>query len=139
MQKDEHLAKLLNQLKAPHKAIHQSASKIKATYMAFDISLAALLAKRWIDHLEWIKELGTSIVTNTPFKGGVDHQKCTFGKWYASYKATNPEFKKLLSQWDSPHKLLHSSAGKIVKAMEQEKQNLIWKKSCHKLAGIFCF
>ena len=127
MQKDEHLAKLLNQLKAPHKAIHQSAIKIKGAYVAFDTSLDALLAERWIDHLEWIEKLGTSVLTNTPFKGGIDHNKCAFGRWYASYKATNPEFEKLLNQWDSPHKTLHNSAGKIVKAMEQENIDLAKK------------
>ena len=131
MQKDKQLAQLLNKVKAPHEAIHQSAVKIKKTYVAFDVSVDAMLAERWIDHLAWMTDLSTSLLTNTPFKGVVDHRQCAFGKWYAGYKATDPEFGSFLKQWDTPHKTLHISAGNIVKEMEQGNLDLA-KQIFHK-------
>lgn len=124
MQTDEKIAALLDKIKDPHEKLHKSAIKIKETYVAFDISLDAMLAGRWIDHLTWIKDLSTSLLTQTSFKGGVDSHNCTFGKWYYAYKATDPDLESLLKQWESPHDTLHLSAGKIVKEMANGNSDL---------------
>jgi methyl-accepting chemotaxis protein len=130
MQEDQKLAQLLKKIQAPHEKFHTSAGKIKEIYVAFDVSLDALLAERWIDHLAWMKDLSNSLLTNTPFKGIVDPSQCAFGKWYGAYKATDPEFETLLKQWDAPHKTLHISAGRIVKEMKQG--NLYLAKEIYK-------
>jgi methyl-accepting chemotaxis protein len=119
MQKDKHLAGLITRVKIPHEKLHQSAAKIKVNYVAFDITLDSMLAERWIDHLVWIENLSSSLLTRTPFKGGVDAHQCAFGKWYYAHKASDPDLENLLNQWESPHDKLHISAGRIVKQMEQ--------------------
>ena len=109
-QNNTQFAALLNKIKDPHEQLHQSAIKIKEAYVPFDASLDAMLAERWIDHLAWIKNLSTSLLTQTPFKGGVDSHKCAFGKWYYAYTAADPDLESLLKQWESPHDKLHISA-----------------------------
>jgi methyl-accepting chemotaxis protein len=47
------------------------------------------LMKKEIDHLTWIKNLSTSLLTQMPFKGGVDSHKCAFGKWYYAQKSSD--------------------------------------------------
>jgi methyl-accepting chemotaxis protein len=118
MQNNPQFAELLNKIKAPHEQLHLSALKIKKAYVPFDASLDAMLAERWIDHLAWIKNLSTSLLTQTPFTGGVDSRTCAFGKWYYGYTAGEPALTSLLKQWESPHDKLHISAGKIVQEME---------------------
>ncbi len=108
---------LIEQIKEPHARLHQSATDISAIYIDFDTTLNMLLASRWIDHLNWIKNLSNSILTGSQFTGGLDPHKCAFGKWFYSYKAENPAFAALLSKWEEPHKNLHNSANEIVQAM----------------------
>jgi len=116
-EEDKEFAGLLEELKEPHSRLHESAIQIGETYVAFDTSLDAMLAGRWIDHLVWIKNLNNSMLTGVEFKGGLDPQKCAFGKWYYEYNASDPVFGELLKEWEAPHTELHQSAGKIVVAM----------------------
>ena len=111
---DPEVAELLQKIKGPHDRLHASAARIKETFVPFDSTLKALLAEKWIEHLMWIKELNLSIMNGTPFTGATDPDQCAFGKWYASYDAESPEFKKLLQAWGKPHATLHQSAEKIV-------------------------
>ena len=114
--KGPQLASLLENIEEPHHRLHQSAVHIGEEYIDFDVALSGLLSARWIDHLDWIKDLSSSILTKKAFTGGVDPHQCAFGKWYYSYQASNPEFGSLLSEWEAPHAKLHVSADKIVQA-----------------------
>lgn len=116
---NKELGSLLETVKEPHRRLHQSAIKIKNTYVAFNSSLDGILADRWIDHLLWIKHLSQSIMTGDEFTGGLDPKACAFGKWYYSYKAMDPEFAELLKGWERPHAQLHRSAEKIVSYLER--------------------
>lgn len=116
MQDDPELATLVENIKDPHKRLHESAIKIDNTYVDFDPDLLDLLAARWIDHLNWNKALANSLLTESSFKGGVDPHKCAFGQWFYSYKPNNPEFAALLQKWEKPHSALHETAKKIVEA-----------------------
>ncbi len=111
---------LIEAIKAPHYRLHQSAVKITDTYVAFDPTLDALLADRWIDHLAWIKDLNLAMMTGAPFKGGLDPKACAFGKWYYAYQASDPSLARLLKGWEQPHVQLHASARKIVTRLEQQ-------------------
>jgi len=117
--KDSEMAALMASIKEPHRKLHDSATKIEKTHIDFDTKLGGLLAERWIDHLTWIKNLSNALLTHGEFKGGVDPHKCAFGKWFYSYKATDPRFAEILSEWEKPHARLHDSAAKIVKSMAQ--------------------
>jgi methyl-accepting chemotaxis protein len=116
---DEEFGKLIEAIKEPHRQLHQSASKIENTYVAFDRELDSLLADRWIDHLLWIKDLSQSVLTGAPFKGEVDPDACAFGRWYHSYKASDPVLRDLLKGWETPHNQLHIIARKIVQRLDQ--------------------
>jgi len=116
---DPQLASLLEKFKEPHHQLHASAIHIGETYVGFDMNLKSLLANRWIDHLNWNKHVAGSILEKQVFDGGIDPHQCAFGKWYYSYKAENPEFGKLLNEWEDPHKVLHLSAAKIVEAQKK--------------------
>jgi len=117
--KDEGLASLLDEIKAPHRQLHESATNIMNTYVSFDPELEVLLADRWIDHLAWVKNLGNSMLTSEAFKGGLDPTQCRFGKWFHSYQAEDPQFGDLLKKWEAPHAQLHESAQRIVEAMKK--------------------
>ena len=129
---DPEVGKLIEQLKEPHSRLHQSAARIKETFVPFDSTLDALLAERWIEHLQWVKELNLSIMNNTTFTGAIDPGQCAFGKWYASFDAEDPEFKKLLQAWGKPHAILHQSAAKIVNNLkngyQQEQAQMIYNQ-----------
>ncbi len=118
---DPVLADIIEKIKEPHRRLHQSAVHIDDEFVAFDMRLQSVVADRWIDHLNWIKHVANSNLTKTVFDGGVDPHQCAFGKWFDNYKAANPAFGQLLSQWEKPHALLHESAAKIVE--EQERGN----------------
>ncbi len=120
-QRDPQYAELIEKIKEPHARLHESAKKIAATYHAFDPELNILLASRWIDHLNWIKNLNNSILTGSQFEGGLDPSQCAFGKWYHSYTPKNQAFATLLVKWEEPHRQLHASASAIVQA--QTKKN----------------
>jgi methyl-accepting chemotaxis protein len=116
---NEEIGKLVEAIKAPHRRLHHSAIKIKETYVAFDRELGALIAARWIDHLSWVKELGRSVLTGAPFKGGLDPKACAFGKWYHAYRPSDPKLAQLLKGWEAPHDRLHATARKIIQRMNQ--------------------
>jgi len=117
---NKEIGKLIEAIKKPHRQLHQSAIKIKDTYVAFDRELDALLADRWIDHLSWIKDLSQSVLTGAPFNGGVDPKACAFGKWYHSYQALDPTLAELLKGWEAPHSQLHATARKIVQRLDRD-------------------
>jgi methyl-accepting chemotaxis protein len=116
---NEEMAKLVEAIKAPHRRLHHSAAKIKETYVAFDRTLDALIAERWIDHLAWVKDLGKSVLTGAPFKGGLDPKACAFGKWYHAYRPSDPKLAQLLKGWEAPHDRLHATARKINQRLNQ--------------------
>ncbi len=120
---DPELAGLLKKLEEPHARLHQTAVKIDENYINFDMTLQTLLAQRWIDHLDWIKSLSSSLLERRVFDGGVDPHQCGFGKWYYAYSSTDPEFRALLKEWEAPHNDLHESAAEIVTAQRQGDWN----------------
>ncbi len=123
--KDPKLASILDKLKAPHKRLHSSAEQVDSNYEAFDTNIHILLTDKWVDHLNWIKDVANSIMSKTVFDGGIDPYKCAFGKWYYAYTADNPTFGKLLKEWEEPHANLHKYAAKLV-AFEKAGN---WKKA----------
>jgi methyl-accepting chemotaxis protein len=116
---NEAIGKLIEAIKEPHRRLHQSAIKVKSTYVDFDRELDSLIAERWIDHLSWIKDLGRSVLSGAPFKGGLDPKACAFGKWYHSYRPSDPKLAQLLKEWEAPHNRLHATARKIIPRLEQ--------------------
>ncbi len=111
---DPQLAAILEKIKPPHSELHMSAINIDEEYVDFDMELKSLLTERWIDHLNWIRNVANSNLNNTEFDGGLDPHQCAFGKWYYSYEAKDPAFGELLKEWEEPHRQLHESAQQMV-------------------------
>ncbi|MBI5558591.1 MAG: CZB domain-containing protein [Deltaproteobacteria bacterium] len=114
---DKALAVFLEEVKEPHKRLHESAMAIGDTYVAFDATVDSLLSDRWIDHLVWLKDLSNSLLSGAKFMGGLNPQQCAFGQWYHSYHTEDEELRALLNGWEGPHERLHQSAQEIVTAM----------------------
>ena len=115
---DPELAAIIDKMKEPHHRLHTSAIHIGEEYVDFDLELKSLLADRWIDHLNWIKHVANSNLTETTFDGGLDPHQCAFGKWYYSYHADDSQFGALLAEWEKPHAQLHESAIMMVAAQK---------------------
>ncbi len=126
---DPVMADLLQRIEEPHSRLHHTAITIGDQYVDFDVSLQRLIADRWIDHLNWMSGLATSLASKEVFNGGLDPHQCPFGQWYESYEADNVEFADQLRRWDAPHAALHESAERIVaaqKAGNWEEANLVF-------------
>ncbi len=122
---DPQLASILNKMEEPHKRLHASAGHIGETYVDFDMELEKMLGDRWIDHLDWIKNVANSNLTQTTLTQGLDPRKCGFGQWYYSYQPDDPQFGSLIKEWEEPHSRLHLAAAKM--ADEQNAGN--WAKA----------
>ncbi len=120
---DAELSRLIGEIKPPHERLHKTAVSIDERYVEFDERLISMLETAWIDHLEWIKDLNYSIMNGTRFTGQTDPTQCNFGKWYYSYPADDPEFARLLEEWEEPHIRLHESADAIIQAVAAGNQN----------------
>jgi methyl-accepting chemotaxis protein len=113
---DPEIARTLEKIKQPHQALHDSAKKIGELYTQFDRTIDALLAERWIDHLNWTNNLGAYLLTSKKFTGSLSPQQCAFGQWYYSYHTEDQKLAELLKKWEAPHNDLHYSAQKIMDA-----------------------
>jgi methyl-accepting chemotaxis protein len=115
-------AEIIGAILEPHRRLHDSAVAIGSRYTAYDSELAHLLPERWIDHLNWVKDLSSSLLTGHAFGGGLDPRQCAFGAWYHGYQAADPELARLLKTWEEPHARLHGSARKVMDAMARGDQ-----------------
>ncbi len=112
------IARLFEKIKQPHQALHDSAKQIEGLYTKFDQSIDALLAERWIDHLNWANNLGNYLLTSKRFTGTLDSRQCAFGQWYYSFHTEDQKLTELLKKWEKPHNDLHYSAQKIIDAYQ---------------------
>ncbi len=75
------------------------------------------IIQKEVDHLDWIQKLDLYMLAGGEFTCQLDHTKCGFGEWMYSKEVQeidDKELSKLISQIDSPHMSLHSSAQKIL-------------------------
>lgn len=116
---DPQIAQLLDQIKEPHHKLHESAKQIGNLYKQIDRTFDAVLAERWIDHLNWTNELSQAILSGKPFTGSQDPRQCAFGRWYEEYQTGDLQLAGLLKRWEQPHESLHFSAKSILDALGQ--------------------
>jgi len=72
------------------------------------------------DHRNWLVNLEDSVREHKPFTGQLDPHKCAFGIWYDSYVTENAFLKRVLRQFDKPHKHIHK-IGERVKELEERE------------------
>ncbi|MEW5800571.1 MAG: methyl-accepting chemotaxis protein [bacterium] len=115
---DPEIARLLDKIKQPHKEMHDSAKQIDDLYVEFDRTIDAMLAERWVDHLNWVNGLSNYLLTSKRFTGALDPRQCAFGQWYYTFHTEDRELEGLLKKWEKPHEALHYSARSIIDAYE---------------------
>lgn len=73
-----------------------------------------------IDHLNWLKNLNLSLLTNKEIEAELNHKNFGLGKWYYSNevnKIKNTKVKSLIAQIEAPHKKVHSSVQEMKAAL----------------------
>ncbi len=76
-------------------------------------TLSQALNQMFMDHFEWVSALGTAIEHETHFKGQLDHNLCSFGKWLNNFETNSPDLRDALERIKSPHEELHDVGGEI--------------------------
>jgi methyl-accepting chemotaxis protein len=127
------IAKGLDQIKAPHQRLHESAGKIKALWRQNHPGLSLELSHRLTDHLKWMQAVAGSILNGTRLEVETDHTQCRFGQWLNTgeiQKLTRewPEFAEVIEQIERPHAKLHGSALVIANAQTVDEKNEIFTK-----------
>jgi methyl-accepting chemotaxis protein len=129
---DPGLAELIEQIKGPHAKLHESASKIQASWKVSHPGLSLELAHRMDDHRKWVAELSNSLLAGREITVQDDPDKCPFGIWMAGPAARElmenwPEFRALLRLVDQYHKRLHKSAALIKAANTDQERKQIFE------------
>ncbi|WDP89593.1 MAG: CZB domain-containing protein [Desulfobacter sp.] len=114
------MAPLLKKIEAPHRALHESALAIQRVYAKADSGLPEFIARKEIDHLNWIASIRTALLENREkIEVQTDHTRCGFGQWLYGERVKksarlDPELGQLLEKIKIPHKALHDSAVRII-------------------------
>ncbi len=82
---------------------------------ASNAEVLSILKDREQDHLNWIKELESSVVEERPFTLGSDPTACEFGTWAATYEPGTRELAHLLHGLDAPHAAIHEIAQRVTR------------------------
>ncbi|MBU1349455.1 CZB domain-containing protein, partial [Patescibacteria group bacterium] len=112
---DTSLARLLEEIKAPHQELFESAALIQKKWKRNHPGLSMTLASRFTDHRRWAGSLVDSLLMQKDITVELDPDKCSLGKWLFSRQAGQlrkqwPEFDELMAQLVAHHNILHASA-----------------------------
>ncbi|MEH0019404.1 MAG: methyl-accepting chemotaxis protein [Desulfobacter sp.] len=123
---DPELARLLEQIKAPHQRLHESALDITQAYRQRHLGLRNSLRLRLDEHRQWASQVARGIIENKKFTVQTDPERCDFGKWLVSdtveeLMASDPTYREILTRVRSPHNALHKSAARINAAIAARK------------------
>ena len=124
------LTSILNEFEQPHQHLHESAIKIKDTFIQGDMNLANRLQEAKCDHVAWIsnlKDVFSEGNTKTTIYVEKDYNLCGFGKWLKSDELqhsmkNSPEFEAIIQKIILPHEMLHNSAIKIEEYLRENKR-----------------
>lgn len=127
------IADMLENIKIPHKKLHESAGKIKTLWRQKHPGLSVELSHRLTDHLKWMQNLSMAIISSSELDVETDHTKCKFARWLASEVVGQtmrdwPEFTAVIKKIESPHKQVHASAILIANAQTIDKKLEIFNR-----------
>ncbi len=121
---DPKLAMLLNEIKEPHKHLHESGKLINERWRQRHIGLRNLLKDRLEDHRRWAAQVAKMVIDRNPnIDIQLDANLCEFGKFlnseqYKKYAEDFPPFKEAMEAAKEPHRRLHESAKEIQQALQ---------------------
>ncbi len=115
------LTRLVEDLKVPHAALHESAVGIQKVWRQNHPGLEAVLLARLDDHRRWASDIANALLEKREIHVETDPQKCVFGKWLhgddcSRITAEWPKFAALMNEVKTEHDKLHGSAKKIEQA-----------------------
>ncbi|MCD4675456.1 MAG: CZB domain-containing protein, partial [Desulfobacula sp.] len=119
---DPSLGTLLEQVKEPHKKLHDSAKEIISSYQQVHSGLRNTLRTRLDDHRKWAAIIARGLMSDSQINVETDPKKCGFGRWLESEEVANlmakdTQLNDLLTQVKAPHDALHDTAAKISNAI----------------------
>ncbi len=126
---DSHLGQLLEQIKAPHRALHETAIRLIEVYKPTHSGLLEVLRSKLDDHRKWAAALSWSIMDfDSKLTIELDPAQCGFGKWLNSseadfFMADSSSLKENMEKIRGPHAALHDSAEKIDMALGKGNVN----------------
>ncbi len=128
-QLDVVLARLLAEIKEPHKKLHDSAKHIISAYRQVHPGLLDTLRLRLDDHRIWAATVAQSLIEGSQISVQTDPGKCEFGKWLGSGHVLNLMDKdsvlnKIFQSVKEPHDALHASAVMINNALNTGNKEL---------------
>jgi methyl-accepting chemotaxis protein len=117
----------IKKIEEPHKALHESAVKINATWKQQHPGLDGIIRARLDDHRKWAAQVANALLKNEEITVQTDSSQCAFGKWITSEECTAlaqkwPEFGKLIEAIKPEHAALHESVVKIKKEADVSKK-----------------
>jgi len=77
-------------------------------------------------HFLWREQLLDTVYTGAEFKGSLDSNACSLGKYLNSdeiKKMTDPEALSLLNKIIEPHRIIHSKAGEIINHLNKGEKD----------------
>ncbi len=120
---DTDMARLIQEIKAPHQKLHATAKKIISEYRQVHPSLLDTLRLRLDDHRKWAAMVARSLIKGSQIDVQTDPAKCEFGKWLGSEEAkelmdSDSTLNKIFQAIKEPHDALHASAVAINDALK---------------------
>ncbi|MCP4114854.1 MAG: HAMP domain-containing protein [Desulfobacteraceae bacterium] len=123
----------IENIKAPHKELHESAGKIKGHWRQNHPGLSLELSHRLADHLKWMQDVSAAIINSSELTVETDHTNCKFAQWLNSVDVKTiirewPELAAVIKKIESPHEKLHASATAIANAQTTDEKNEIFTR-----------
>ena len=143
---DQKINTLIEDIKIPHKHLHDTATQIKAVWRQNHPGLSLTLAARLDDHRRWVQNVNIALMGNKPLDVQMDPTQCVFGKWVTGQEAQRlmtewPEFKAIMTQVVEHHNRLHKSANLIESAPSAKEKLEIYmhqtEPACSMVAALF--
>jgi len=107
---------MMADIEDPHAKLHESAKKIKDTFVQADTGLGAFLREKKTDHVQFMRAVQAVFTDSTITSANVqmDPEKCGLGEWLYSSEIEDqmrhdPEFAALIRPIYEPHEKLHTS------------------------------
>lgn len=96
------------------------------------MNLEAFLARRIVDHADWIRKVIQSLKEKNTVTDLPDHHNCHLGKWYYGegqeiIKALPPRVQEVFRNIEEPHRLVHEHGIMAVRYCQDHDNNEIFR------------
>ena len=104
---------------------HQKKMEYTFVYNDVPYNLQSFLLAADVKHRKWVEQLSEAVEYEVDFTGELDHMKCFFGKWAASYTCDDEELMAMLDDIKDVHKKFHQVGAKVMSAPDKQKGSLL--------------